>query len=266
MWSMCWEWKTNNRSALDEPQEYKKKGPTDSQDKMSVKDHHWFTPSGGPQGYSPLLLLSCCVGRSLQEWFTFCQIDPPAQVCAVVVKNPLQVISGHCLPESCVCKMSSPPCCCMFFWQVDCSTYPNTTNEEGKEVLVCTKTLSPICGTDGVTYSNECLLCAYNMYVLHRRSQAEMLRTLGSIVFQQWSVICHLCQFLQNELGYHCVVLRCLDIALVTMSLFCWCNLFRFFFSSSRISQMTTPRAHLITAKQSKKMERCSALNGPKWS
>ncbi|NXA29565.1 IOVO protein, partial [Ibidorhyncha struthersii] len=47
--------------------------------------------------------------------------------------------------------------------QVDCSTYPNTTNEEGKEVLVCTKILSPICGTDGVTYSNECLLCAYNL-------------------------------------------------------------------------------------------------------
>ncbi|NXV97808.1 IOVO protein, partial [Calonectris borealis] len=47
--------------------------------------------------------------------------------------------------------------------QVDCSTYPNTTNEEGKEVLVCTKILSPICGTDGVTYSNECLLCAYNI-------------------------------------------------------------------------------------------------------
>ncbi|NXL57866.1 IOVO protein, partial [Chordeiles acutipennis] len=47
--------------------------------------------------------------------------------------------------------------------QVDCSTYPNSTNEEGKEVLVCTKILSPVCGTDGVTYSNECLLCAYNI-------------------------------------------------------------------------------------------------------
>ncbi|NXG56013.1 IOVO protein, partial [Hemiprocne comata] len=46
---------------------------------------------------------------------------------------------------------------------VDCSTYPNTTSEEGREVVVCTKTLSPICGSDGVTYSNECLLCAYNI-------------------------------------------------------------------------------------------------------
>ncbi|XP_075019991.1 ovomucoid-like [Calonectris borealis] len=57
--------------------------------------------------------------------------------------------------------------CCFpdaaFGVEVDCSTYPNTTNEEGKEVLVCTKILSPICGTDGVTYSNECLLCAYNI-------------------------------------------------------------------------------------------------------
>ncbi|XP_074772013.1 ovomucoid-like [Athene noctua] len=56
--------------------------------------------------------------------------------------------------------------CCFpdaaFGVEVDCSTYPNATNEEGKEVLVCTKILSPICGTDGVTYSNECLLCANN--------------------------------------------------------------------------------------------------------
>ncbi|XP_074739807.1 ovomucoid-like isoform X1 [Strix uralensis] len=56
--------------------------------------------------------------------------------------------------------------CCfpdaVFGVEVDCSTYPNATNEEGKEVLVCTKILSPICGTDGVTYSNECLLCANN--------------------------------------------------------------------------------------------------------
>ncbi|NWT08269.1 IOVO protein, partial [Vireo altiloquus] len=47
--------------------------------------------------------------------------------------------------------------------QVDCSTYPNTTNEEGKEVPVCSEAVSPICGSDGVTYGHECLLCSYNV-------------------------------------------------------------------------------------------------------
>ncbi|NXD13327.1 IOVO protein, partial [Nothocercus nigrocapillus] len=47
--------------------------------------------------------------------------------------------------------------------QVDCSKYPNTTNEDGKEVPLCTKNYSPVCGTNGVTYDNECVLCAHNM-------------------------------------------------------------------------------------------------------
>ncbi|XP_065590727.1 ovomucoid [Cyrtonyx montezumae] len=47
--------------------------------------------------------------------------------------------------------------------EVDCSRFPNTTNEEGKDVLVCTEEVQAICGTDGVTYSNECLLCSYNI-------------------------------------------------------------------------------------------------------
>ncbi|NXM60478.1 IOVO protein, partial [Illadopsis cleaveri] len=45
--------------------------------------------------------------------------------------------------------------------EVDCSTYPNTT-EEGREVLVCGSGGSAICGSDGITYESECRLCSYN--------------------------------------------------------------------------------------------------------
>ncbi|PKK21799.1 ovomucoid-like, transcript variant X2 [Columba livia] len=56
--------------------------------------------------------------------------------------------------------------CCFpdaaFGVEVDCSRYHNTTNVEGREGLPCTKDFNPICGSDGVTYDNECLLCSYN--------------------------------------------------------------------------------------------------------
>lgn len=64
----------------------------------------------------------------------------------------------------------SPVLCCMFPQQADCSTYPNTTNEEGKMTLLCNKMFSPVCGTDGVTYDNECMLCAHNVWVLRVRA------------------------------------------------------------------------------------------------
>ncbi|KYO22918.1 ovoinhibitor [Alligator mississippiensis] len=52
------------------------------------------------------------------------------------------------------------------FAPVDCSQYPTTISEEGDTLIGCPRILKPVCGTDGITYDNDCAICAHN--VKHR--------------------------------------------------------------------------------------------------
>ncbi|XP_067391704.1 ovoinhibitor-like isoform X2 [Emydura macquarii macquarii] len=51
------------------------------------------------------------------------------------------------------CKLETGP--------VDCSKYPRGTTKDGKVLTACPFILAEVCGTDGVTYPNECMLCAH---------------------------------------------------------------------------------------------------------
>ncbi|XP_030360195.1 ovoinhibitor-like isoform X1 [Strigops habroptila] len=71
-------------------------------------------------------------------------------------------ICAHNLEHGTNIKKSSEGRCAEESTPVDCSTYLSNA-ESGGTIAACPYILHEICGTDGVTYSNDCLLCAHNV-------------------------------------------------------------------------------------------------------
>uniref|UniRef100_K7GF14 Kazal-like domain-containing protein n=1 Tax=Pelodiscus sinensis TaxID=13735 RepID=K7GF14_PELSI len=59
--------------------------------------------------------------------------------------------------------------------QADCSQYRLRTTKDGKVLIACPRLLEKVCGTDGVTYPNECMLCAHNLTLSFPYSPVQRL-------------------------------------------------------------------------------------------
>ncbi|NXC00004.1 IOV7 protein, partial [Orthonyx spaldingii] len=81
------------------------------------------------------------------DGFTY---DNDCSICAHNVQHGTDVKKSH----DGRCKEESTP--------VDCSTYLSGA-KSGEAVAACPYILRELCGTDGVTYSNDCALCAHNI-------------------------------------------------------------------------------------------------------